>query len=57
MTVRVVLIDDHPVVRAGLRALIEGACDMVGSLTKYQSRNAPAATKTRYGPRTSRPSM
>lgn len=28
MTVRIVLVDDHPVVRAGLRALIDGQADL-----------------------------
>ncbi len=29
MTVRIVLVDDHPVVRAGLRALVDGQDDLV----------------------------
>ena len=39
--IRIVLVDDHPVIRAGLRALIEGQDDLVVVATHPQAPTEP----------------
>ena len=48
--IRIVLVDDHPVVRAGLRALIDGQDDLAVVGEADGLEQAPSRGRPRTGP-------